>query len=99
MPHVQACERYPVQKLGALIPLKFIEALEHNQQISSCCRHPENHEIAAFYSCEEEKWRDKDPATDFPNPPDIYIFYCTCGRKHQRFCVGNGDERPIWEVR
>lgn len=81
-----ACERHPVAKLGQLIPAKFIEALEQNQMISSCCRHPENHEIEAFKSKPEE------------TAPDIYIFHCTCGRKHTRFCIGGGDIRPIWEV-
>lgn len=81
-----ACERYPVAKLGQLIPTKYIEALEHNQMISSCCRHPENHDIEAFKSKPSEPM------------PDIYIFHCTCGRKHTRFCIGGGDIRPVWEV-
>lgn len=94
--HHPACPRYPVAKLGALIPTKYIEALEHNQQISSCCRHPENHEVEALYSCDAEKEK---------GVPDIYIFHCTCGRQHRRFCVGgnhpNGtlDVRPFWDVR
>jgi hypothetical protein len=83
---VLACPRYPVAKLGGLIPTKFKEALEQNQQISSCCRHPENHDIEAFKSKPEEK------------APDIYIFHCTCGRRHRRFCIGGGDVRPVWEV-
>ena len=97
MPHHVACPRYPVAKLGSLIPTKYIEALEHNQQISSCCRHPENHEIEALYSSDAD--RDK-------GIPDIYIFHCTCGRKHRRFCMGGNhigtgavDARPFWEVR
>jgi hypothetical protein len=69
-----------------LIPTRFIEALEHNQQIASCCRHPENHEVEAFKSHPDEK------------APDIYVFHCTCGRKHRRFCVGGDDMRPVWEV-
>ena len=86
MSHTQACPRYPVAKLLNLIPARYIEALEQNQQIAHCCRHPENHEIAAFKSNENE------------TVPDIYIFYCTCGRQHRRFCVGGGDVRPVWEV-
>ncbi len=82
----QACPRYPVAKLANLLPIKFIEALEQNQKIASCCRHPENHDIEAFKSHPDEK------------APDIYIFHCTCGRKHRRFCVGGGDVRPVWEV-
>lgn len=81
-----ACPRITVAKLGNLIPTKYIEALEHNQQIASCCRHPENHEIEAFKSHPDEK------------APDIYIFHCTCGKQHRRFCIGGGDIRPFWEV-
>lgn len=84
---VEACPRYPVAKLLRLIPQEYREALEQNQKISSCCRHPENHDIAAFKSRPEEP------------EPDIYIFYCTCGRQHRRFCVGGGDIRPSWHVR
>jgi hypothetical protein len=74
------------RELGNLIPTRFIEALEHNQQIASCCRHPENHEVEAFKSHPDEK------------APDIYVFHCTCGRKHRRFCVSGDDMRPVWEV-
>ncbi len=86
---VKACPRHKVSKLlkVKLLPQKYLEALEHNQKIAHCCRHPENHEIEAFKSHPNEK------------APDIYIFYCTCGRKHVRFCVGGGDVRPVWEVR
>jgi hypothetical protein len=72
-----------------------MEALEHNQQIASCCRHPENHEIEAWYSSDADRER---------GIPDIYIFTCTCGRQHKRFCVGGSDpsrpetQRPFWEV-
>jgi hypothetical protein len=96
--HVIACTRHPAEKLRHVLPVKFFEALEHNQQIATCCRHPENHDIEAFYSNAQERWRDKDPARDMPNPPDIYIMHCTCGRQHRRFCVGSG-ERPFWEAR
>lgn len=81
-----ACKRYPVAKLRGLIPARFLEALEHNQMIASCCRHPENHEIEAFKSRTEE------------TAPDVYIFHCRCGRQHRRFCIGGGDERPFWEI-
>lgn len=87
MTHVLACPRYPVRALMQMLPVKYIEALEQNQLIPSCCRHPENHDIEAFKSRPEEA------------SPDIYIFHCTCGRKHRRFCVGGGDARPVWEVR
>ena len=82
--HTVACPRRKVSKLIKHLPIKYIEALEQNQQISSCCRHPENHEIEALYSVETEK------------VPDIYKFHCTCGKVHTRFCVGGG-ERPFWE--
>lgn len=81
-----ACPRHPVKKLSGLLPVKFFEALEQNQQIASCCRHPENHDVEAFKSHPDEK------------APDIYIFHCTCGKKHRRFCVGGDDVRPVWEV-
>jgi hypothetical protein len=96
MAHVLAAPRHPVAKLPpGLLPIKYIEALEQNQQIASCCRHPENHEIEAWYSCEAEAAK---------GVPDIYIFHCTCGRQHRRFCVGGSapgkpEFRPFWEVR
>jgi hypothetical protein len=83
---VLACKRHPVRKLRGLIPDRFLEALEHNQLIALCCRHPEDHEIEAWRSRPEE------------TAPDIYIFHCRCGKQHRRFCLGGGDERPMWEV-
>jgi hypothetical protein len=84
---VPACPKVNVSELPqGFLPIKYLEALEHNQKISSCCRHPENHEIEARRSHPDE------------GAPDIYIFHCTCGRKHSRFCVGAEDEkRPHWE--
>jgi hypothetical protein len=101
--HVLACDRTPVRRLVTfdaegnldegnprnLLRDKWITDLEQNQQIASCCRHPENHDIEAWYSSE----RDADLGI-----PDIYIFHCTCGRRHTRFCVGGGL-RPFWECR
>lgn len=84
---VPACPRYPVAKLRDLIPEKFRNYLEHNQRIRACCRHTEEHDIEALKS-----------HPDQPSP-DIYIFHCTCGRKHRIFCVGGGDVRPVWTVR
>lgn len=86
MAHVLITPRYPASKVMAQIPVKYIEALEHNQKIASCCRHPENHEISVWKSNENEL------------VPDIYKFHCTCGRTHVRFCVGFGDVRPQWEL-
>lgn len=86
--HVVVCARVKVADLPEkFLPQRYLEAMEHNQQIRSCCRHPENHEIEALKSHPEEAL------------PDIYVFYCSCGRKHRRFCVGAIDEgRPYWAV-
>lgn len=82
---VPACRRVKVADVAEVIPQRYFEALEHNQMIASCCRHPENHDIEALKSHPDE------PA------PDIYIFHCDgCGRKHRRFCVGLTDTRPTW---
>lgn len=83
---IRVCKRHPVRQLLELIPKRYLETLEQNQQIRSCCRHPEEHDIEAFKSKPEEL------------APDVYIFHCTCGRKHTRFCTGGGDVRPVWEV-
>jgi hypothetical protein len=84
---VQACPKVKVADLpDDFLPKRFIEGLEQNQQIASCCRHPENHEVEARKSHPDEK------------APDIYVFHCTCGRKHVRFCVGMDDQRPTWEA-
>jgi hypothetical protein len=89
MAHILACKRRPVAKLFDLLPVKYVEQLEQNQRIATCCRHPENHDIEAWSSCETERQN---------GTPDIYKMYCTCGRVHVRFCVGSGY-RPIWDVR
>lgn len=103
MSHIVACVRVKVPECPARLPTKWIEDLEQNQQIASCCRHPENHEIEAFYSSED--WKNGPDGQS--NPPDIYIFYCTCGRKHRRFCTGGSTApdgrvthaRPFWDIR
>ena len=79
MGHILACRRSKVAKLDGLLPARYLEALERNQLIQSCCRHPENHEVEAWFSCEAERAR---------GIPDIYKFHCTCGRTHTRFCIG-----------
>lgn len=86
MAHQLVTPRYPVAKVIDQLPVKYLEALEHNQKIAHCCRHPENHEISVWKSNENEP------------VPDIYKFHCGCGRTHVRFCVGQGDERPAWEL-
>ena len=98
MSHTLACSRVKASSVFGILPVHYIEALEQNQLIASCCRHPENHDIEAWYSCDAE--RDK-------GVPDIYIFHCTCGRQHRRFCIGGNhptdpdkkDIRPFWESR
>lgn len=85
---VTVCPRVRVADLPeGHLKQKHIEHLEQNQQISSCCRHPENHEVEACKSHPDEQ------------APDIYIFHCTCGRKHRFFCVGMTDpHRPTWDA-
>lgn len=98
--HIIACPRVPVSKCPARIPPWMYERnLEQNQQIASCCRHPENHDIAAYYSSPEDQTK---------GVPDVYVFFCTCGREHPVFMVGGSRDpvtkqhthrRPFWEVR
>ncbi len=83
----QVCPRVKVSDLPAdFLKKNHIEALEQNQMIASCCRHPENHEVEACKSHPSEI------------VPDIYIFHCDkCNRKHRFFCVGMDDTRPSWK--
>lgn len=84
---VRACPRVKVADLPeGFLKQNHIEAMEHNQQIASCCRHPENHEVEALKTHPDEK------------APDIYVFHCRCGRKHRFLCVGVTDERPYWDA-
>jgi hypothetical protein len=112
--HRVACPRVPVAKWMGLIPAYWLEALEQNQQLPHCCRHPENHKIEAWYSSEEDRRK---------GIPDIYIFICEERHElapalpiivdgevqgystpeygeawHRRFMVGGG-KRPFWESR
>jgi hypothetical protein len=84
---VSVCPRVKVADLPEHhLKKNHIEALEQNQKIASCCRHPEDHEVEALKSHPDEEL------------PDTYIFYCICGRKHRFFCVGAEDERPGWSA-
>jgi hypothetical protein len=87
---VQACPRVKIADFpDGFIPPKYYEGnLEQNQLLHSCCRHPENHEIEARKSHPDE------------DAPDIYVFHCTCGRKHTRWLLGAVDDvpRPIWDA-
>ncbi len=104
-----ACPRVPVTECPVRIPTKWIEDLEQNQKIPSCCRHPENHDIQAFYSSAEDEAK---------GAPDIYWFICKGNHElepgvfgeavHRRFCVGGSfspkegrhtHKRPFWEIR
>lgn len=92
LPETQApaCPRVKVADLpkGFIPPRYYERNLEQNQLIESCCRHPENHEIEARKSHPDEQF------------PDIYIFHCTCGRKHTRFLVYQTSDapRPMWDA-
>lgn len=83
-----ACPRVRVADLPeGFLKQKHIDHMEQNQQIASCCRHPENHEVEALKSHPAE------------GAPDIYIFHCKCGKKHRFFCVGETDgNRPMWDA-
>lgn len=85
---VLACPRVRVADLPVgHLKQKWIDHLEQNQKIASCCRHPEHHEVEAFKSHPDEVM------------PDIYVFHCGCGRKHRFFCVGETDpQRPEWQA-
>lgn len=94
-----ACERQPVSRVLKIPAIKdriqgMIDSptLAYNQQLSHCCRNPEEHgDIVACYSS---------PTEQEAGIPDIYIFICRdCGKSHPRLCCGIGDPRPVWEVR
>ena len=82
------CPRLPVAAFPpGFLKVKWSEALEQNQKIASCCRHPENHTISAHKSHPNE------PA------PDIYHFHCDgCNRIHRFVCLGLVDDRPSWSA-
>lgn len=88
--HKIACPRSPAKDWWSILPPRYYESLEQNQKLASCCRHPENHEIEAWYANAEQEAK---------REPDIYIFHCTCGRRHRRLCGGTKDVRPFWEIR
>lgn len=99
--HLLACRRVKVRDIPkGLLPQKYFDALEQNQKIASCCRHPEDHDIAAFYSSPNEI-----KTTPQETAPDVYIMFCKCGKKHRRLCVGQGvpgdpnrqERRPFWD--
>jgi hypothetical protein len=86
---VIACPKRKVADFPAgWIPQYLFDNVEQDQKLASCCRHPENHEIEARKSHPDEQ------------APDIYVLYCTCGRKHRRLIGAKFDRpegRPYWE--
>lgn len=87
--HIPACPRYPVAKLVHLLPAKYLTKLAEEAKYD-CCKNALEHDIEAFYSSAADQERGR---------PDVYVLHCNCGRPHRRFCVGGGDDRPVWEVR
>lgn len=82
---VVSCPRVKVGDLPeGFLKKNHIERLEHDQTLPSCCRHPERHEV------EGRKSHPDEPVTD------VYVFYCSCGKRHRFFCVGEKDVRPEW---
>lgn len=105
--HIQACARVKIKQhprapgvlmAGGVVlrPWMYEGNLEQNQQIAHCCRHPENHEISAWYSSANDAAK---------GIPDVYKFHCTCGRTHVRWMLGGSDPetgkgmRPKWDSR
>lgn len=100
--HILACPRVPVQSVQHLLPIKYLTAIAIHAA-RDCCRHPENHDIEAWFSKAAEQAK---------GTPDIYKFYCkTCEAEglpacHVRFCLGGDhptdpvkkDQRPFWDV-
>jgi hypothetical protein len=111
--HILACPRVPVGKIMHLLKnkMQWLDQIRE-KAVRECCKHPENHDIEAWYSMQSEK--DK-------GVPDVYKFYCkTCEENgdpacHVKFCVGGNhplakrfskqerpelfDSRPFWERR
>lgn len=92
MAHVPACQRVKVAECPVRdkLPIRFFERLEQDQLLPTCCRHPENHDIEAFFTSETQAET---------GIADLYIFYCTCGKRHVRLMGGNGDKRQMWEIK
>jgi hypothetical protein len=79
------CPRVPVSRVRSVLPARYLETLERNQKIATCCRHADDHDVEAWRSSPSEP------------SPDVYVFICRgCGRRHSRFCVGEIDRRPAW---
>lgn len=87
---VPACPRVKVEDFPeGFIPAKYLEVpLRLHNQLEACCRDRSKHDIEARRSHPEEE------------APDIYIFHCTCGRRHVRWLLGMVDDvpRPVWSA-
>lgn len=83
---VLTCPRRPVASFKpGYIPWQIMEPMEHDQKLSSCCRHPENHDIEAWKSNPNVKG------------PDQYIFTCACGKRHTNWILGIKYDYPLPE--
>ena len=107
-PHLRrACTRVKIKEVApevfmagpVRIPNRYLEeSLAHNQMAHSCCRHPENHSISAWYTSAVDEAK---------GVPDVYIFHCDCGRVHRRAMLGGSKNaygevtapRQKWEIR
>lgn len=102
--HILACERQPYRLVQGIVEWsgkgKWLETLSAKAP-KPCCSNPDNLDIEGWFSMQSEK--DK-------GAPDLYKFYCrVCESEFERgeapgychvfFCVGGGDNRPMWEVR
>ncbi|MEP6827926.1 MAG: hypothetical protein ABJA10_07610 [Aestuariivirga sp.] len=92
--HPEASPRSAVTSIAAQLRSTsrlghYMDALEKNEKIATCCRQPIKHDIVSYFS----------PVGNAKNEADIYIFVCTCGKAHRRVCMGQGDVRPMWSVR
>lgn len=102
--HILACERVAYETVRALIEAcgkgKWLEQIRAAAPLS-CCHDPANLDIEAWFTMTSEQAK---------GVPDLYKFYCrVCEAKvqtgektgccHAKWCVGFGDERPVWEIR
>ena len=83
---VLSCPRRKVSEFPpGFLKQNHIEALEQNQKLAHCCRHPENHWVEGYKTHPDEL------------VTDSYEYICTCGRRHRVLCVGIDDTRPEWK--
>jgi hypothetical protein len=75
---------------------RYVEGLEHNQELHLCCRHvEESGHTAQWFATPSAQVTEKGNTV-----PDILVITCgDCGRNHTRFMAGGGDSRQVLEVR